>query len=71
MQLGRVIGSVVSMRKVGNLKGLTLLVVDYLDENLKSKNKCIFAGHLSFKARQANSIFHYYCKNSIVTLYKF
>ncbi|MCB9250661.1 MAG: EutN/CcmL family microcompartment protein [Ignavibacteriales bacterium] len=41
MQLGRVIGSVVSMRKVGNLKGLTLLVVDYLDENLKSKNKSV------------------------------
>jgi ethanolamine utilization protein EutN len=41
MLLGRVIGSVVSVRKVGNLSGLTLLVVDYLDENLNSKNKSV------------------------------
>ena len=41
MQFGRVIGSVVSIRKVDNLRGSTMLVVDYLDENLKSKNKSV------------------------------
>jgi len=39
MILGRVIGTVVAMRKVNNLRGSTLLVVEYLDENLVSKNK--------------------------------
>ena len=39
MQFGKVIGNVVSARKVDNLSGLKLMVVDYLDENLKSKGK--------------------------------
>ena len=39
MKLGRVIGSVVAVRKVDNLKGSTLLVVEYLDEKLNSRNK--------------------------------
>lgn len=39
MQLAKVIGSVVSVRKVGNLKGLKLLVVEFLDEGLTSLKK--------------------------------
>lgn len=39
MQLGKVIGNVVSVKKVENLSGLKLMVVDYLDEKLKSKGK--------------------------------
>ena len=39
MQLGKVIGNVVSVKKVENLSGLKLMVVDYLDEELKSKGK--------------------------------
>ncbi len=39
MQLGKVIGNVVSVKKVENLSGLKLMVVDYLDEELKSKEK--------------------------------
>ncbi len=34
MKLGRVIGQIVSTRKEGNVDGLPLLVVKYLDENL-------------------------------------
>ena len=41
MKLGRVIGSVFAMRKVDNLRGSTLLVVEYLDEKLISKNKSV------------------------------
>lgn len=39
MKLGKVIGTVVAVRKVDNLKGSTLLVVEYLDEKLTSLNK--------------------------------
>ncbi len=39
MQLGKVIGNVVSVKKVENLTGLKLMVVDYLDDKLKSKGK--------------------------------
>ncbi len=39
MQLGKVIGNVVSVKKVENLTGLKLMVVDYLDEELNSKGK--------------------------------
>ncbi|MHB9012088.1 MAG: EutN/CcmL family microcompartment protein [Ignavibacteriaceae bacterium] len=34
MKLGKVIGNVVSTRKEGNLGGLKIMVVTYLDENL-------------------------------------
>ncbi len=39
MQLGRVIGNVVSVQKESNLTGLKLLVVDYLDEKLSPIGK--------------------------------
>ena len=39
MQLGKVIGNVVSVQKENNLIGLKLLVVDYLDEKLQSLGK--------------------------------
>ena len=39
MQLGRVIGNVVAVKKVDNLSGFKLMVVDYLDDKLKSKGK--------------------------------
>jgi len=39
MQLAKVIGSVVSVRKEQNLKGLKLLVVKYLDEKAEETNK--------------------------------
>ncbi len=35
MKFGLVIGSVVSTRKAGKLKGLKILVVNYLNENLE------------------------------------
>lgn len=35
MKLARVIGKVVSTRKEGGMDGLSMLVVSYLDENLK------------------------------------
>lgn len=38
MKLGKVIGRVVSTHKQGKLHGLKLLVVRYLDENLKDKS---------------------------------
>ena len=41
MQLGRVIGNVVSVQKESNLVGLKLMVVDYLNENLQSIGKSI------------------------------
>ena len=41
MQLGKVIGNVVSVKKVDNLTGLKLMVVDYLDEELNTKGKSI------------------------------
>jgi microcompartment protein CcmK/EutM len=34
MKIGKVIGTVISTRKEGNIGGLKLLVVTYLDENL-------------------------------------
>lgn len=39
MQLGKVIGNVVSVQKESNLHGLKLLVIDYLDEKLQSLGK--------------------------------
>ena len=39
MQLGKVIGNVVSVQKENNLIGLKLLVVDYLNEKLQSIGK--------------------------------
>ena len=41
MQLGKVIGLVVSARSEGNLEGARLLVVSYLDADLKSRNKSV------------------------------
>lgn len=41
MQLARVIGSVVSVRKEPNLKGLALLVVEYIDEKMEKTNKTV------------------------------
>ncbi len=34
MKIGKVIGTIVATRKEGNLGGLKILVVTYLDENL-------------------------------------
>lgn len=39
MKLGKVIGKVVSARKEGNIDGLKILVVTYLDENLTDTKK--------------------------------
>lgn len=39
MKLGRVIGKVVSTRKEGNLDGLKILVVQYLDDKLAATEK--------------------------------
>ena len=39
MKLGRVIGNVVSEKKVENLLGLKLLVVEYLNDRLEPVNK--------------------------------
>jgi microcompartment protein CcmK/EutM len=39
LQLGKVIGNVVSVKKVENLSGLKLMVVDYLDDNMNAKGK--------------------------------
>ena len=39
MKLGRVIGKVISSRKEGNLDGLRMLVVSYLNEELKETGK--------------------------------
>ena len=39
MKLGRVIGNVVSTRKDGNLDGLKIMIVAYLDENLAYTHK--------------------------------
>ena len=39
MKLGKVIGKIISTRKEGNVDGLKLLVVKYLDENLKDADK--------------------------------
>ena len=39
MKLGKVIGQVVSTRKEGNITGLKLSVVRYLDERLQETKK--------------------------------
>lgn len=39
MKLAKVLGSVVSVRKVSNLKSLKLMVVEYLDDELKPSKK--------------------------------
>jgi ethanolamine utilization protein EutN len=39
MKLGLVIGNVVSTRKEGNVKGLKILVVSYLDEQMNDTKK--------------------------------
>jgi microcompartment protein CcmK/EutM len=39
MKIGKVIGNVVSSRKEGNIAGLKILVVSYLDENLSDTKK--------------------------------
>ena len=39
MKLGKVIGKVVSTKKEGNLGGLKILVVNYLDEKLSDTKK--------------------------------
>lgn len=41
MQLAKVIGNVVSVRKEHNLKGLKLLVVEYLDEKVQETKKTV------------------------------
>ena len=35
MQFGKVVGNIVSTRKTGNIRGLRLVVIQHLDENLK------------------------------------
>ncbi len=39
MKIGKVIGKVVSTRKEGNIEGLPILVVSYLDETLSDTGK--------------------------------
>lgn len=39
MQLGKIIGEVVSTRKEGNVKGLKILVVRYMDKELRELQK--------------------------------
>ncbi len=39
MKLGKVIGNVVSTKKEGNLDGLKIMIVTYLDENLSDTKK--------------------------------
>lgn len=39
MKIGKVIGKVVSTRKEGNVEGLPILVVSYLDETLSETGK--------------------------------
>ncbi len=39
MKFGRVIGNVVSTKKVDNISGLKLMIVKYLDENMKETKK--------------------------------
>lgn len=39
MKIAKVIGKVVSTRKEGNVEGLPILVVSYLDENLADTGK--------------------------------
>ncbi len=39
MKIGKVIGNVVATKKAGNMDGLKLLVVEYLDEKLSGTKK--------------------------------
>lgn len=39
MKFGKVIGQIISTRKAGNVEGLKLLVVHYLDEKLRETQK--------------------------------
>lgn len=39
MKFGRVVGQLVSTKKAGNIDGLNILVVNYLDENLSDTKK--------------------------------
>ena len=39
MKIGKIIGKVVSTRKEGNVEGLPILVVSYLDESLSETGK--------------------------------
>ena len=41
MQLGKVIGTVVSVRKEPNLDGLKLLVINYMNEDMKLTGKTV------------------------------
>ncbi len=41
MQLGKVIGNVVSVSKASNLKGLKLLVISYMNEELQLIGKSV------------------------------
>ena len=43
MQFGKVIGQVISTRKEGKVHGLRLLIVDQLDEKLKSVGKTVIS----------------------------
>lgn len=43
MNLGRVIGTVISSRKVESLEGVKLLIVQPLDENLKDQGEPVVA----------------------------
>ncbi len=43
MNLGRVIGTVISTRKVESLDGVKLLIVQPLDENLKDRGEPVVA----------------------------
>lgn len=51
MKMGKVIGQVIAPRKEGNLNGLKLLVVRYLDENLRPTARtaaCVDAVNANF-----------------------
>lgn len=41
MKLGKVIGKIISTKKEGNLDGLKIMAVKYLDENLNDTKKTI------------------------------
>lgn len=41
MQFGKVIGQVISTQKTGKIRGLRLLIVETLDENLKTSGKIL------------------------------
>jgi microcompartment protein CcmK/EutM len=41
MQIGKIIGEVISTRKEGNVKGLKILVARYLDEEMRELQKTV------------------------------